>query len=83
MRRWVAALGAGLLAAACGEAPPEAAPVEPRAAWLLDPPQIRIGEVAKLERLVVTPPDWTVAPLEAAQPPAGFWLLDAEALPPE
>jgi hypothetical protein len=83
MRAWAAALAAGLLAAACGKAPPEAAPVEPRAAWLLDPPQIRIGEVAMLERLVVTPPDWTVAPLEAAQPPAGFWLLDAEALPPE
>jgi hypothetical protein len=71
------------LALACREAPPESAPVEPRAAWLLEPPQIRIGEVATLERLVVTPPNWTVAPLQPAQPPAGFWLLDAEALPPE
>ena len=77
-------LTAGLVAAACSQAPaPVAAPVEPRAAWLLDPPQIRIGEVATLERLVVTPPGWTVAPLEAPAAPAGFWLLDAEALAPE
>jgi hypothetical protein len=77
-------LAAALVAAACSEAPgPAPAPVEPRATWLLDPSQIRIGEVATLERLVVTPPEWTVAPLEPPAAPAGFWLLDAEALPPE
>jgi hypothetical protein len=84
MSRFAALLLAALLAAACHETPaPPTAPVEPRAAWLLDPMQIRIGEVATLERLVVTPPGWTVAPLEPPASPAGFWLLDAEALPPE
>ena len=78
-----ALLAAALLAASCGEPPPVATPVEPRAAWLLDPPQIRVGGVATLERLVVTPPGWTVAPFQPAEPPQGFWLLDSEALPPE
>jgi hypothetical protein len=78
----LAALAAALLAAACQEAPAPA-PVEPRAGWLLDPPQIRLGEVATLERLVVTPPGWTVSPYQPQDPPAGFWLLEAEALPPE
>jgi hypothetical protein len=77
-----ALLSAALLASACGQ-PPPGAPVEPRAAWLLDPPQVRVGDVAMLERLVVTPPGWTVVPFQPAQAPAGFWLLDAEALPPE
>jgi len=80
--RRFAALAAALLATACSE-PPAAAPVEPRAAWLLDPPQVRVGEVATLERLVVTPPGWTVAPWQPREAPAGFWLLDAEAPPPE
>ena len=75
-------LAAALLAAACQEAPAPA-PVEPRAGWLLDPPQVRIGEVATLERLVVTPPAWSVAPLQPPEAPVGFWLLDAETLPPE
>ncbi len=75
-------LSAALLASACSQ-PSPSAPVEPRAAWLLDPPQVRVGDVATLERLVVTPPGWTVAPFQPAQAPAGFWLLDAEALPPE
>ena len=77
-----ARLSAALLAMACSQ-PPPGAPVEPRAAWLLDPPRVRVGDVAMLERLVVTPPGWTVAPFQPAQAPAGFWLLDAEALPPE
>jgi len=77
-----ALLAAALFATACSEAPAPA-PVEPRAAWLLDPPQVRVGEVATLERLVVTPPGWTVAPFQASEAPAGFWLLDAAALPPE
>jgi hypothetical protein len=84
MPRFAAALLAALLlAAGCDRAEPPAAPVEPRAAWLLDPAQIRLGEVATLERLVVTPPGWTVAPLDPPAAPAGFWLLDAEALPAE
>jgi hypothetical protein len=75
-------LTAALLLAACREAPP-AAPVEPRAGWLLEPPRVRLGDVATLERLVVTPPGWSVAPFAPPPVPAGFWLLEAEALPPE
>jgi hypothetical protein len=75
-------LVAALIAAACREAPAPA-PVGPRAGWLLDPTQIRVGDVATLERLVVTPPGWTVAPLQPPEAPAGFWLLTAEALAPE
>jgi hypothetical protein len=78
-----ALLGAALLVSACGEAAPPPAPVEPRAGWLLEPPRVRLGEVASLERLVVTPPGWTVSPLVPPQAVEGFWLLDAEALAPE
>jgi hypothetical protein len=77
-----ALLAAAALGAACGEPPPPA-PVEPRAAWLLESPQLRVGDVATLERLVVTPPGFGVSPLAPGSPPAGFWLLDAEALPTE
>ena len=77
-----ALLAAALLAAACGE-PPPAAPVEPRATWLLEATQLRVGDVASLDRLVVTPPDWTVSPLEPPAAPDGFWLLDSESLATE
>ncbi len=77
-RAGAALLVASLLCAACGEPPPAAVPVEPRAAWLLEPPQIRVGDVASLDRLVVTPPGWSVPPLEPPSAPEGFWLLDAE-----
>ena len=81
-RPGAAMLAAALLAAACGESP-RAAPVEPRAAWLLESLPIRIGDVASLDRVIVTPPGWTVAPLEPPAAPDGFWLLDAESLPTE
>jgi hypothetical protein len=71
-----------LLAAACADEP-ALAPVEPRAAWVLEATRIRVGDVAALERRVVTPPGWAVAPLEPGAPAPGFWLLETEALPPE
>jgi hypothetical protein len=82
-RRAGALIAAALLAAACGEPAPAPVAVEPRAGWLLEPTPIRVGDVATLERLVVTPPGWTVAPFQPGEAPAGFWLLSAEALAPE
>ena len=75
----LALLAALALAAACGE-PRSAAPVEPRAIWLAGATPLRVGDVAAIERLVVTPPGWSVAPLAPPAAPAGFWLLDAETL---
>jgi hypothetical protein len=84
-RRIRFALAASLLAWACGSEPagPAPAPVEPRAAWVLEPPQLRVGDVGSLDRVVVTPPGYGVAPFTPAGPPDGFWLLDAETLAPE
>jgi len=81
-RPGAAVLAAALLATACG-APLRATPVEPRAAWLLESTPIRVGDVASLDRVIVTPPGWTVSPFEPPAAPDGFWLLDAESLPTE
>jgi hypothetical protein len=74
------------LALACGEragepGAPEAAPA-PRAAVVIEPPRLRVGDVAHVEVAVVTPPDHAVAPLHPPDPAAlgPLWLLDAEAL---
>lgn len=84
-RRRRAALGLllGLLACREAAAPPRAvAPATPRAALVLEPPRIGVGQVATLERVVVTPPGHTPRPF--VPPPAidGLWLLGSEALPP-
>jgi len=79
-----AALRAALLAAvlaglaACEEPPPEpAAPVEIRATWSLEPPRLRIGDVATLELRVVTPPDHAVVPGPLPEGVEGVWVVDA------
>jgi hypothetical protein len=81
---WVSVL---LLACGTGE-PGERVPEAPpalRAATVIEPPQLRVGDVARIEVAVVTPPDHSVVPLRP--PEAGalgpLWLLDAEALPVE
>lgn len=56
---------------------------EPRAAWLLEPPEIGVGQVTTLELAVATPPGFSPRPYAPPQPPAGLWLLDAETLPVE
>jgi hypothetical protein len=62
-----------------------AAPPAPHAAIVIEPPQLRVGDVATVEVAVVTPPDHAVAPLRP--PEAGalgpLWLLDVESLPVE
>lgn len=73
-----------LLLAACAEeragAPP-APPVAPQAAVVIEPPQLRIGDVAVVEVVVATPPGARVGPIRAPDPLPGLWLLDSEALP--
>ena len=75
-----------LIGAACGEpsaAPggpgdPPAVPVGISGGVVIEPPEIRIGDTARLDVVVVTPPGHHVEPIEAPDAPAGFWILDAE-----
>lgn len=62
---------------------PPGAPPQPTASWVLEPPRIRIGDVAALELVVVTPPDHRVRPVAPPADVKGFWLLGSEALPVE
>lgn len=80
-----AAIAAALAAVGCGDAnPPEApAPALPRAALVLEPPRIGVGEVATLEIAVAAPPGHAVRPLALPDPPAGLWVLGVDALPVE
>lgn len=84
--RLATALGVGLLASACREAPPAerpTAPLEPRATLMLEPPQLGVGQVATLELAVVTPPGHAPRPFTPPPEVAGLWILDVETLPPE
>ena len=72
-----------LLTPGCAEAPPRRAPpAAPLATLVLEPPRIRLGDVAVLELAVITPPGHAPRPLRPPQELPGLWLLDAEALPP-
>jgi hypothetical protein len=69
---------------ACGDEPtPPAAPTAPRAKLVLEPAEVGIGGVARVELAIVTPPDHHPRPFETPPEVPGFWLLDAEALPVE
>ena len=75
-----------LLAVACADErpqPPPHAPVGPRAAWLLEPARIGVGQVTTLELAVVTPPDHALAPYAPPPAPPGLALAGSEALPIE
>jgi hypothetical protein len=79
------ALGIPLLALACG-APAGREPGVPvglRGAVLIEPARLSVGEVARIEVTVVTPPDHRVRPFHPPREIPGFWLLDAETLPTE
>lgn len=87
MRRAVLALLAFALACTGDEQPGAsvAAPPTPQAAVVIEPPHLRVGDVAMVEVVVATPPGYALHPLrppdvEALGP---LWLLDAEALPVE
>lgn len=75
---------AGPAAADRPEAPASAAPAT-RATVSLEPPRLRIGDVATLELVVSTPPGHRLLPPAPPQPSelSGLWLLDVESLPPE
>ncbi|HME71027.1 MAG TPA: hypothetical protein VKM54_14325 [Myxococcota bacterium] len=62
---------------------PGLAPPFPRASFVLEPPRVRIGDLAALELVVVTPPDHRVRPIEPPLAVQGFWLLGVEPLPVE
>jgi hypothetical protein len=85
-RAAAALLLAALAAAACGgddAGPGAVAPPTPQATVVIEPPRLRVGDVAVVEVAVATPPGFAMRPL--APPDAAalepLWLLDAEALP--
>lgn len=78
---WVAL---SLGAVACDDPAPtvqHSAPAHPRATLLLEPPQLRIGQVATLELVVVTPPEHLIRPVALPTDVQGLWILSAEAQP--
>ncbi|MEE8581852.1 MAG: hypothetical protein V3T33_09710, partial [Myxococcota bacterium] len=56
------------------------APVSPRATLVLEPSVLRLGELADLEIIVVTPPEHRVLPISPPEIP-GLWVVDREDLP--
>jgi hypothetical protein len=62
---------------------PGLAPPFLRASFVLEPPRVRIGDLAALELVVVTPPNHHVRPIEPPAAVPGFWLLGVEPLPVE
>jgi hypothetical protein len=81
----IAAAAAVLVASGCRDtAPPEAqAHALPRAAVVLEPPRIGVGQVATLEIAVAAPPEHSLRPLALPEPPAGLQVLGVDALPVE
>ena len=86
-----ARLGLGFAAllcvfAGCGApdaVPTPAAPVSPRFGAVIEPPELRIGDVAVVEVAIVVPPDHRVQPIPAPDRVPGLWILEAEELPVE
>jgi len=88
MTRAAAVLAAALALACSPGAEDErgaVAPPTPQAVVVIEPPQLRVGDVATVEVAVATPPDHAVRPLTPPDAAAIglLWLLDAEALPVE
>ncbi len=69
-----------LALAACEAAPPPAPSAHPslRGAVLLEPPRVAVGEVARVEIAVATPPAYRVQPLAPPKPLDGFWVIGVE-----
>ena len=84
--RLASALAALLLIGACERSEPVPgvpAPVSPRAGTVIEPPDLRIGDVANVEVAVVVPPDHRVRPIPAPERVPGLWILEAEEVPVE
>jgi len=74
---------AALTGLACGaehEAPP-GPPTAPHGTVVIEPNELRVGDLLWIDVTVVTPPDHRVRPIDLADPGEALWLLDAEPLP--
>ena len=83
MRGWLFALASCALALACGapdDAPEWAPSTSARATLVLEPPVLAVGEVARLDLAVVTPPDRIVQPPRGPASQGGLAILDRAAL---
>jgi len=83
---WKRAVAAAIVALACGGEPataPPGAAVTPQAAVVIEPPRLRVGDVAAIEVVVVTPIGYRVYPVKPPASVPGLWLLDAIASPIE
>ncbi|HVN38097.1 MAG TPA: hypothetical protein VMW19_07985 [Myxococcota bacterium] len=76
-----AALAAALALACSKEAPRYGAPAEERAALVLEPPQVALGDVADVLLSVVTRPGARIAPVDPPSAIPGFWFVEREELP--
>lgn len=82
----VAWLALTALLASCEEPPPPdpvSTPTSLRGAVVIEPPTLTVGDVAKVEVTLVTPPGHAMRPVRPPTEVAGFWVLDARALPTE
>jgi hypothetical protein len=50
--------------------------VTPRAALVIEPPQLALGATASVEIAVATPPEYRVAPISPPDSVAGLWILE-------
>lgn len=66
-----------------GESSAASAPPSVQAGVVIEPPQLRVGDVAQIEVAVVTPPDHAVRPLALPEAATSgpLWVLEVEALP--
>jgi hypothetical protein len=79
--RVLAALAPALAWVACGASEEPSvyrAPAQARAAWLLEPPVVAVGEVATLDLAVVAAPGTALRPFELPSRVDGFFVLDRE-----
>jgi hypothetical protein len=67
------------LAACEGASPPTPSThTSLRGAVLLEPPLVAVGQVARVEIVVATPPTYHVHPLAPPEPLDGFWVIGVE-----
>ena len=76
---WLACAGCG----SADDAATPAAPVSPRVGAVIEPPDLQIGDVARVEVAVVVPPGHRVLPIPAPDRVPGLWILEAEEVPVE
>ena len=76
-------VGLFALLACSGEETPQTPgpPAAIHGAVVIEPNDLRVGDLLTLEITVVTPPGHRVRPVELSETIAPLWLLDAEALP--